>query len=924
MHVSIVAAGPTAAGRRRGSFAFLVAPIAVGFLFVSVLAVRGQLAISVTPETQTVDEDDYAYADVVLTAQPDETVTVGMFRTSTKLSAPRPIRLTFTPQNWNTPQTVRWWARPDDDWNDERVVLTFSIPALEVVAKASVVIRDTLVGGPAIRLCGARLGSLAQDAPGEELDICWQSGKTIPSDRNLVIERQWKFGWRDSVENYRGWAPVGTGDEYTACGLSPSCVKFTAGELWRGTAMTFQMRLRRGQEVLALSPELEVQVPNSDAAELSAELTYIERLSTPETGPFVLQLVFTDPLVTIFTAERVQGLEAADLEVLNGTVTEVGYWKNGVYQVVVEPPAPGPSVTVSLPANRVEGVGEGLSSAGGNVYTRGNTASNTVALKTVLPEDYVDQMALSVRDAEVQEGPGARLEFRVSLTWIATGRTTVEYRTADGTALAGTDYEARSGELVFEPGDTWKTVAVTVHDDDHDEGEESMTLTLFNPSGAILTRAKATGVIVNADPMPRAWLGRFGRSVAEGVVDAVERRRLARGAKGLQVTTIGRGRDVTSFSYGHEVEDRGHFSVWGAGAYSSFRARHGVVGLSGDVSTGTLGADYEQGPWLGGLLLSRSVGDGDYGAPGGDGEIRAEVTGLYPHLSYRINDRLSVWGVLGHGAGDLRLTTPSGESLTVDMDVNMTAAGLRGGLLSRANGLSLDLMTDALYVRTSSDAMPGLAAARAEVNRVRLGLEGSYFMAVGESSSLVPTFEVAVRKDDGDAEMGLGVDVGAGLRFSHAGLSLVVDGRRLVGHETGGFEQWGVSGALTYDVDPGSDRGLSISLRPTFGRSSFGGAEALRSRQGLTALASSRPRDAGRRLDAVVAYGLPFLGGTGAPWLSLGSTGSSLDLRMGYRVGLVRTGDFDLRLDLAAMRRGGIAKGEADREIAVAATVRWL
>ena len=901
----------------------LVAFFKVGFLFVAVLAVQGQLAIGVTPETQTVDEGNYAYNDVALTARPDEAVTVGMFRSSTKLTAPTPIRLTFTPENWNTPQTVRWKARTDEDGNDERVDLTFSVSALGVFARASVVIKDVRVGGAAIRLCGARLGSLAPDTAGEELDFCWQSGMTIPTDGNVVIERRWKFGWRDRNESYRGWAEVGTGDGYTGCDLSTSCVQFTAGSLWRGADMTFQMRIRRGGEVLMMSPELEIQAPNSDGADLKAELTYLERVSTPETGPFWLQLVFTDPLVEIFTTERVQGLEAPDLQVSNGTVTEVGYSKNGVYRVVVEPSTLGLPVTVSLPANTVKGVGEGLSPAGGNVYTRDNTASNAVALETAVPEDYVDQAALLVRDAEVLEGPGALLEFDVFLDGISPGRVTVDFATADGTATAGMDYEARSGELVFEPGETSKTVAVTVLDDDHDEGEEHLTLTLSNSSGVTLKRAQATGVIVNADPMPRAWLARFGRSVAEGVVDAVEHRRLARRPNGLHATATGHGLDVTSFSYGHELEDRGHFSVWGSGAYSSFRARHGVVSLSGGVSTGTLGADYEQGPWLGGVLLSRSVGDGDYGDPGGDGGIRAEVTGLYPHLSYRINDRLSVWGVLGHGAGDLRLVTPSRESMTVDMDVNMAAAGLHGALLSRANGLSLDVVTDALYVRTSSDSAPGLAAARAVVNRVRLGLEGSYSMAVGASSSLVPTFEVAVRHDDGDAEMGLGVDVGAGLRFSHAGLSFEVDGRRLVGHEIGGFEQWGVSGSLSYDVAPGSARGLSISLKPTWGRPSFGRAEATWSRPGQPAFASSGFQQPGQRLDAVVAYGLPFFGGTGAPWLSVGTGEASRDVLLGYRVSVARAGDFDLQLDLAAMRRGGIAGDEPEHGIGIAAMVRW-
>ena len=91
MYDSLAAAGTTDAGRRPRRFAFVVALFKVGFLFVAVLAVQGQLAIGVTPETQTVDEGNYAYNDVALTARPDETVTVGMFRSSTKLTAPTPI-----------------------------------------------------------------------------------------------------------------------------------------------------------------------------------------------------------------------------------------------------------------------------------------------------------------------------------------------------------------------------------------------------------------------------------------------------------------------------------------------------------------------------------------------------------------------------------------------------------------------------------------------------------------------------------------------------------------------------------------------------------------------------------------------------------------------------------------------------------------
>ena len=65
---------------------------------------------------------------------------------------------------------------------------------------------------------------------------------------------------------------------------------------------------------------------------------------------------------------------------------------------------------------------------------------------------------------------------------------------------------------------------MTVLDDAHDEGSETFALRLSNADGAELADAEATGTIVNSDPMPRAWLGRFGRTAWEHTLDAVDQR----------------------------------------------------------------------------------------------------------------------------------------------------------------------------------------------------------------------------------------------------------------------------------------------------------------------------------------------------------------------------------------------------------------
>ena len=60
---------------------------------------------------------------------------------------------------------------------------------------------------------------------------------------------------------------------------------------------------------------------------------------------------------------------------------------------------------------------------------------------------------VSVADAQIQEAEGAELSFRVTLAEAQTSAVSVRYATSDGTAVAGSDYVARSGSLRFAPGE---------------------------------------------------------------------------------------------------------------------------------------------------------------------------------------------------------------------------------------------------------------------------------------------------------------------------------------------------------------------------------------------------------------------------------------------------------------------------------------
>ena len=106
------------------------------------------------------------------------------------------------------------------------------------------------------------------------------------------------------------------------------------------------------------------------------------------------------------------------------------------------------------------------------------------------------QAAFSVADASVTEAAGALLAFTVLLdraVQAADGTVSVDYATRDVTATAGADYTAASGTLTFAVGDQQKTVNVTVLEDAHDDGGETLELVLSNAVGASITDGTGTG-----------------------------------------------------------------------------------------------------------------------------------------------------------------------------------------------------------------------------------------------------------------------------------------------------------------------------------------------------------------------------------------------------------------------------------------------
>ncbi len=571
---------------------------------------------------------------------------------------------------------------------------------------------------------------------------------------------------------------------------------------------------------------------------------------------------------------------------------------------------------------------------------------------------------VSVSGARVREAEGASLEFAITLSRVHSKTLTLGYITGDGTARAGSDYRRTGGTLIFWSGQTRKTVSVRVLDDELDEGPETMKLKVSVMGGWPLTLANptATGTIVNADRMPKAWIARFGRTVADQVLEALDARMRAKPAPGAEIRLAGqriglgplfgagpggdaasgeartgepefsrprgdggpalrdggarpgpsgsRQADVgrvllsgSSFWMTADTAGPGLVSVWGRGAVTRFSGRDGDLQADGEVTTGLLGADWTRGRWTTGLLVTHSLGDGNY--RGADtGAVTSTLTGVWPWVRHTVDDRLSVWSVAGLGEGRLTLEPRDADgthtgAIRTGLDFRMGAAGLRGiAVDGGSDGLTLAVKADAAVVRTASDTVSGaggaMSGAEAETTRLRLGLQGSRPFRLGDGSVLTPGMEIALRRDGGDAETGFGAEIGAGLAWSdpQRGLDAELRAHGLLVHGAKGFRQYGVGGKLSWDPAAGG-RGPRLSLIQTFGVRGQRGIDALPGRGTLAGPVATEPGNeiGERRVEARFGYGLPAFGGrfTSTPEIAVGLSNPGWDYSLGWR--LVRAGD---------------------------------
>ena len=110
---------------------------------------------------------------------------------------------------------------------------------------------------------------------------------------------------------------------------------------------------------------------------------------------------------------------------------------------------------------------------------------------------------ISISDVQASEANSGTtpFDFTVSLSSAYDMPVTVNYTTTDGSAIAGTDYAATSGSVVFAPGETTKTIPVLVSGNQTPDANKTFLVNLSTPNSyAEISKGVGFGTIVDNEP----------------------------------------------------------------------------------------------------------------------------------------------------------------------------------------------------------------------------------------------------------------------------------------------------------------------------------------------------------------------------------------------------------------------------------------
>jgi chitinase len=200
-----------------------------------------------------------------------------------------------------------------------------------------------------------------------------------------------------------------------------------------------------------------------------------------------------------------------------GAVTAADATSPGVLLAGYDPRAGLGWHSVSLDASQVASLTAGTGYLGLR-FVASATTNTGVSLTYYVPAlDFLPSApvvpVVNVSDISVVEGtpnggyyaapPSTPATFTLTLSQAVTSPVAVTYTMGGGTALPGVasfaDYQPVSGTVIFNPGETQKTITANVWQDTLVEQNETFNLQMTGVAGATLARSAATCTILNDD-----------------------------------------------------------------------------------------------------------------------------------------------------------------------------------------------------------------------------------------------------------------------------------------------------------------------------------------------------------------------------------------------------------------------------------------
>ena len=834
--------------------------------------------VSLSATDLTVNEGGSGTYTMVLESLPGGNVTVTASSGDSGASSISPATLIFSTSNWNTAQTVTVTGVEDDDANNETVNISHGVSGYGTVSSASnvtVTVNDDETAGVSLSATDLTVNEGGSGTYTVVLD-------SLPSGSVTV---------------------TASGGDSGASSISPATLTFSTSN-WN-TAQTVTVTgvedddIASGDERVSIShavggygdvssaDAVSVTVRDDDTAGVSISPT---SLTLNEGGSDIYTVVLeSEPTATVTITPSSSDGGAAMVTPSSLTFT-TSDWNTAQ------------TVTVSGVENDVDGEDQTIAVSHG--ISGGGYGSISVPDVTITVNDD-DTAGVSISPTSLSMTEGETGTYTVVLESEPTGTVTITPSSGDGGAAT-----VSPSNLTFS-STTWntaQTITVTALQDDDNEDETIAVSHSVRGYGSISSGDMVTVTVRDDDEATgeaviQAWLPRFGRSVAQQVVERVSRRLQQRPQPGLEVSVAGeqltnRGPweeeqgimakllgfeavsegqlvEGTEFAFSppqqdHEdgdgdEESNGNgegLAFWGAGELSSFNGRQDTISLSATVTTALVAADWQSQRWQAGTALAHSWGRGSYqeSSSGAEGQISSNLTGLFPYGRYALNPKLNLWGVVGHGWGRLSLLPQEGDQESSSIEMSMAAVGLDGLILDGGgSGLTIRSRADALLLGVSSEQSQQLAGVEGEVSRLRLGLEAQRPFPISQSDAvLTPSLALAIRQDSGDAETGFGLDLAASLLWSDPlkGMEVEVAGRSLLSHGDQSFQEQGLAASFSWDPNPSSPLGLSLSLSQSMGASASSGSDALLNPTSWPEMEASTSAAEVQQFGARMGYGL--------------------------------------------------------------------